>query len=64
MKYQVMLSARDADGVLHEIVIAKTDNMERAREGARQVSEVLPPTDRYFGGPVCFVMDEAGAIVD
>ena len=63
MQYYVTLSARDADGIMQEVVIARTDNLERAREGARQISDALPK-ERYFGGPVCFVMDEAGAIVD
>ena len=63
MKYQVTLSARDEDGIMREFVIARTDNLQRALEGARQISDALPK-ERYFSGPVCFVMDEAGAIVD
>lgn len=63
MKYQVTLSAKDADGIMREVVIARTDNLEKAMERARLISDALPK-DRYFGGPICFIMTEAGAIVD
>lgn len=63
MKYYVTLSARDHDGTFREVVISVTESEEEALEQARNLASVLPK-ERYFGGPVSFVLDEAGAIVD
>lgn len=60
MKYYVTLSGRDADGKIQEIVIASTKILGKAITLAHNVDATLPKV----GGPVCFVMDESGDIID
>ena len=64
MKYYLTLSAREADGTIREVVIEQTTSKKKALEGCRNLDAALPKTMPFGDCPVCFVLDEAGAIID
>lgn len=61
--YYVTIIGPDSEEVLREIIVKSTDDKKEAAHMAHSISETLPILP-YSLRTVCFVMDEAGSIVD